>query len=53
MRDVISERGMARSYVRREASDCCFMKLDRTRASEARPARATPKCESIGMIFFW
>jgi hypothetical protein len=29
------------------------MKFERTRASGARPARATPRCVSIPMIFFW
>jgi len=29
------------------------MKLERTRASEARPARERPTCESMAMIFFW
>lgn len=39
--------------MRREERDCCFMKLERTRASEARPARERPRCSSIAMIFFW
>lgn len=47
------ERGIARPYVRREERDCCFMKLERTRASEARPARARPRCSSMAMTFFW
>lgn len=42
MREVMSERRIGRSYVRREERDCWRMKLERTRASEARPARATP-----------
>jgi hypothetical protein len=29
------------------------MRLERTRASEARPAMAMAMCESISMIFFW
>jgi hypothetical protein len=29
------------------------MKLERTRASEARPARERPRCSSMVMIFFW
>ena len=29
------------------------MKLERTRASEARPARAMPRWESMPMTFFW
>ena len=45
--------GMARSYVKREARVWFFMKLERTRASEARPARASPTCSSIAITFFW
>lgn len=33
--------------------DCWRIKLERTRASGERPARATPRCLSIEMIFFW
>ena len=29
------------------------MKLERTRASEAKPARERPRCSSIEIIFFW
>lgn len=29
------------------------MKLERTRASEERPAMAMPMCVSISMTFFW
>ena len=29
------------------------MKFARTRASDARPASAIPKCSSMPMIFFW
>lgn len=45
-------RGIARPYVIREPRDCCFMKLERTRASDERPAMAMPMCESISITFF-
>lgn len=45
--------GRAREYVRREEMHRVFIKLERTRASEARPARARPTCSSRAMTFFW
>jgi hypothetical protein len=52
MADTARSMGRARPNVRRLERDCDFRKLERTRASDARPARARPRCSSMAMIFF-
>lgn len=53
MADIARSTGKARPYVILEERDCVLRKFDRTRASDASPARARPICSSTAIIFFW